>query len=51
MDLKTGDGQPRNSSAGLEQGPGSTSGASNNVFKFFKMAAFFIPEKDHLRLH
>ena len=28
MDLKTGDGQPRNGSAALEQGPGSTSGCA-----------------------
>ena len=32
MDLKTGDGQPRNGSAALDHGPGSTSGCGNSVF-------------------
>ena len=51
---KTREGQPRNNSAALGQGPGSASrDIRNNVFKLFielkpnkwKMSAFFIPEK------
>ena len=39
-----------NECAALGQGPSSTSmDTHNNVFKFFKMSAFFIQEKDHLR--
>ena len=44
-------GSHRNNSASLGQGSGSTSrDIHNNFFKLFKKSAFFIPEKDHLRL-
>ena len=44
-------GSHRNNSAAFGQGSGSTSRDIHNIFKLSKMSAFFIPEKDHLRLH
>ena len=51
-DTGMGEVQPGNNSAALGQGPCSTSrDTHNNVFRLFKMSAFFILEKDHLNLH
>ena len=44
-------GSHSNNSAAMGQGSGSTSRDVHNIFKLSKMSAFFIPEKDHLRLH
>lgn len=46
------EGQPGNNSAALGQGPGPCSRDTYySDFKFFKMSAFFIPVKDHMKLH
>ena len=46
------EGQSGNNSAALGQGPGPCSRDTYySDFKFFKMSAFFIPVKDHMKLH
>ena len=52
IDVETMEGQSGSSSTALGQilGPCSRD-TYYNVFKFCKMSAFFIPVKDHMRLH